>query len=88
MCRAPRGTKLAHYGERTIVKSGIGNIFSLRRLRWKLALSYTLVAVVTLLAVELFIASGLTAFLISDMLPRTIVTVAWSWRARTPTFGA
>ena len=53
-----------------------GSIFSLRRLRWKLALSYTLVAVVTLLAVELFIASGLTAFLSSDMLPRTVVTVA------------
>ncbi len=52
-----------------------GSIFSLRRLRWKLALSYTLVAVVTLLAVELFIASGLTAFLSSDLLPRSIVTV-------------
>ena len=53
-----------------------GGIFSLRRLRWKLALSYTLVAVVTLLAVELFIASGVTAFLSSDLLPRSIVTVA------------
>ena len=52
-----------------------GSIFSLRRLRWKLALSYTLVAVVTLLAVELFIASGLTAFLSSDLLPRSIVTI-------------
>ncbi|QIN83885.1 HAMP domain-containing protein [Rubrobacter tropicus] len=51
-------------------------IFSLRRLRWKLALSYTLVAVVTLLAVELFIASGLTAFLSSELLPRSIVTIA------------
>ena len=53
-----------------------GGIFSLRRLRWKLALSYTLVAVVTLLAVELFIASGVTAFLSSDLLPRSIVTIA------------
>ena len=52
-----------------------GGIFSLRRLRWKLALSYTLVAVVTLLAVELFVASGLTAFLSSDLLPRSIVTI-------------
>ncbi len=52
-----------------------GSIFSLRRLRWKLALSYTLVAVVTLLAVELFIASGVTAFLSSDLLPRSIVTI-------------
>jgi len=52
------------------------NIFSLRRLRWKLALSYTLVAVVTLLAVELFIASGVTAFLSSDLLPRSIVIIA------------
>jgi NarL family two-component system sensor histidine kinase LiaS len=58
------------------MKGGIGSMFSLRRLRWKLALSYTLVAVVTLLAVELFIASGVTAFLSSDMLPRTIVTIA------------
>ncbi|CAN5560467.1 hypothetical protein BH24ACT18_BH24ACT18_06870 [soil metagenome] len=53
-----------------------GGIFSLRRLRWKLALSYTLVAVVTLLAVELFVASGVTAFLSSDLLPRSIVTIA------------
>ena len=52
------------------------NPFSLRRLRWKLTFSYTLVAVVTLLAVELFIASGVTAFLSSDMLPRSIVTIA------------
>ena len=52
-----------------------GSIFSLRRLRWKLALSYTLVAVVTLLAVELFIASGVTAFLSSDLLPRSIVVI-------------
>ncbi len=52
-----------------------GGIFSLRRLRWKLALSYTLVAVVTLLAVELFVASGVTAFLSSDLLPRSIVTI-------------
>ena len=50
-------------------------MFSLRRLRWKLALSYTLVAVVTLLAVELFVASGVTAFLSSDLLPRSIVTI-------------
>jgi NarL family two-component system sensor histidine kinase LiaS len=50
-------------------------MFSLRRLRWKLALSYTLVAVVTLLAVELFVASGVTAFLSSDLLPRALVTI-------------
>ncbi len=61
-----------HDGERARMK---GSIFSLRRLRWKLALSYTLVAVVTLLAVELFIASGVTAFLSSDLLPRSIVTI-------------
>ncbi len=52
------------------------SIFSLRRLRWKLTLSYTLVAVVTLLAVELIVASGVTVFLSSDMLPRSIVTIA------------
>ena len=51
-------------------------IFSLRRLRWKLAFSYTLVAVVTLFAVEVFVASGLTAFLSSDLLPRAMVTIA------------
>ncbi len=51
------------------------NIFSLRRLRWKLAFSYTLVAVVTLFAVEVFVASGLTAFLSSDLLPRAMVTI-------------
>ncbi|MGB3633617.1 MAG: histidine kinase [Rubrobacteraceae bacterium] len=48
-------------------------IFSLRRLRWKLTLNYTLVAVVTLLVMELFVASLATAFLSSDFLPSLIV---------------
>ncbi len=48
-------------------------IFSLRRLRWKLTLTYTLVAVVTLLVIELFAASVATAFLSSDLLPSLIV---------------
>ncbi|MDQ4128294.1 MAG: histidine kinase [Actinomycetota bacterium] len=50
-----------------------GGIFSLRRLRWKLTLSYTLVAVVTLLAVELIAVSALVLFLYSDLFP-TLVT--------------
>ena len=49
------------------------SIFSLRRLRWKLTLSYTLVAVVTLLAVELIAVSALVLFLYSDLFP-TLVT--------------
>lgn len=48
-------------------------VFSLRRLRWKLTLSYTLVTVVALLALELLLASGLVAFLNSELLPRLIV---------------
>lgn len=49
------------------------SIFSLRRLRWKLTLTYTLVVVVTLLVIELFAASLATAFLSSDLLPSLIV---------------
>lgn len=60
---------LRDYGEYH-VKTGI---FSLRRLRWKLTLTYTLVAVVTLLVIELFAASLATAFLSSDLLPSVIV---------------
>ena len=48
-------------------------IFALRRLRWKLTLSYTLVAAVTLLALELILAGALVAFLNSDLLPRLVV---------------
>ena len=50
----------------------IREIFALRRLRWKLTLSYTLVAAVTLLALELILASALVAFLNSDLLPRLV----------------
>ena len=46
--------------------------FSLRRLRWKLTLSYTLVTVVALLVLELLLASGIIAFLNSDLLPRFV----------------
>ena len=45
------------------------SIFSLRRLRWKLTLSYTLVTVVALLALELLLLSGIVAFLRSELLP-------------------
>ena len=48
------------------MKSGI---FSLRRLRWKLTLSYTLVTVVALLALELILVSALVAFAYSPALP-------------------
>lgn len=48
-------------------------IFSLRRLRWKLTLSYTLVTVVALLALELLMVAALVAFANSDLLPRLIV---------------
>jgi two-component system, NarL family, sensor histidine kinase LiaS len=48
------------------------NIFSLRRLRWKLTFSYTLVTVVALLALELILASGIVLFLNSPLLPRLI----------------
>jgi NarL family two-component system sensor histidine kinase LiaS len=47
----------------------IREIFALRRLRWKLTLSYTLVAAVTLLALELILAGAMVAFLKSDLLP-------------------
>lgn len=50
-----------------------GNPFSLRRLRWKLTLSYTLVTVVALLALEFILVSALIAFLNSDLLPRLVV---------------
>lgn len=48
------------------MKSGI---FSLRRLRWKLALSYTLVTVLALLVAEMILVSALIAFLISPVIP-------------------
>src|SRR5215210_3516814 len=51
----------------------LGEIFALRRLRWKLTLSYTLVAAVTLLALELILAGALVAFLNSDLPPRLVV---------------
>jgi signal transduction histidine kinase len=51
----------------------IREIFALRRLRWKLTLSYTLVAAVTLLALELILAGALVAFLNSDLVPRLVV---------------
>src|SRR5215210_5350747 len=51
----------------------MGEIFALRRLRWKLTLSYTLVAAVTLLALELILAGALAAFLNSSLLPRLVV---------------
>jgi two-component system, NarL family, sensor histidine kinase LiaS len=44
-------------------------IFSLRRLRWKLALSYTLVTVLALLVAEMILVSVLIAFLISPVIP-------------------
>jgi two-component system, NarL family, sensor histidine kinase LiaS len=44
-------------------------IFSLRRLRWKLTLSYTLVTVVALLVGELILVVALIAFLSSPVLP-------------------
>lgn len=50
-----------------------GEIFALRRLRWKLTLSYTLVAVVTLLFLELILASAVVVFLNSELLPRLVV---------------
>ena len=51
------------------MKSGI---FSLRRLRWKLTLSYTLVTVVALLALELILVSALVAFAYSPAPPYLI----------------
>ena len=47
----------------------IGGIFALRRLRWKLALSYTLVTVLALLVAELILVAALIAFAISPVLP-------------------
>jgi two-component system, NarL family, sensor histidine kinase LiaS len=44
-------------------------VFSLRRLRWKLALSYTLVTVLALLVAEIILISVLIAFLISPVIP-------------------
>jgi two-component system, NarL family, sensor histidine kinase LiaS len=51
----------------------MGEIFALRRLRWKLTLSYTLVAAVTLLALELILAGLVVVFLHSPLLPRLVV---------------
>ena len=48
------------------------NIFSLRRLRWKLTFSYTLVTVVALLALELLVVSAVVALLNSNV-PPTLV---------------
>lgn len=50
-----------------------GGVFSLRRLRWKLTLSYTLVTVVALLALELLLLSALVVFLRSELWPAFIV---------------
>ena len=47
--------------------------FSLRRLRWKLTLSYTLVTVVALLMAELLLVAALVAFLSSPFLPGFVV---------------
>lgn len=47
--------------------------FSLRRLRWKLTLSYTLVTVVALLIAELLFVAVLIAFLSSPVLPGFVV---------------
>jgi two-component system, NarL family, sensor histidine kinase LiaS len=46
-----------------------GGIFALRRLRWKLAFSYTLVTVLALLVAELVLVAALIAFAISPVLP-------------------
>ena len=46
-----------------------GGILALRRLRWKLALSYTLVTVLALLVAELILVAALIAFAISPVLP-------------------
>ncbi len=46
-----------------------GEIFALRRLRWKLALSYTLVTVLALLVAELVLLAALIAFAISPVIP-------------------
>ena len=46
-----------------------GGIFALRRPRWKLALSYTLVTVLALLVAELVLLAALIAFAISPVIP-------------------
>lgn len=48
------------------------SMFSLRRLRWKMTLSYTLVVVVTLLALELLLVGALILFLNSELPPRLV----------------
>ena len=48
----------------------MGEIFALRRLRWKLTLSYTLVAAVTLLALELILAGAVVG---AELAPATEV---------------
>ena len=50
-------------------------IFSLRRLRWKLTLSYTLVTVVALLALELFVVGDVIALVRSPILPTFVAQV-------------
>lgn len=57
------GLNLKGYGRLSVKTS----IFSLRRLRWKLTLSYTLVTILTLLAVELVLVGILAAFLNSGL---------------------
>ena len=47
--------------------------FSLRRLRWKLTLSYTLVTVVALLMAELLLVAAVIALLSSPVLPGFVV---------------
>src|SRR3712207_7030744 len=61
--RPPRSTLFPYT---TLFRSGI---FALRRLRWKLALSYTLVTVLALLVAELVLLSALIAFAISPVVP-------------------
>ena len=46
-----------------------GEIFALRRLRWKLALSYTLVTVLALLVAELVLLAALISFAVSPVIP-------------------
>ncbi len=49
-----------------------GGIFSLRRLRWKLTLSYTLVTVLALLLAELALLAIVVGFLASPVAPRLV----------------
>ena len=46
-----------------------GGIFALRRLRWKLALSYTVVTVLALLVAEVILVAAAVAFVLSPVLP-------------------